>query len=106
MFMTPEQITQIILAVISIIGTLIGAFLVPLIRTKTTKEQREFAEKVIREAVRAAEQIFNLQGQGIEKYDFVIKYIKAEFKLSLSEKEIKVLIEAAVNELNENKEKI
>lgn len=104
--MTPEQITQIILAVISIIGTLIGAFLVPLIRTKTTKEQREFAEKVVREAVRAAEQIFNLQGQGIEKYDFVIKYIKAEFKLSLSEKEIKVLIEAAVNELNENKEKI
>lgn len=104
--MTPEQITQIILAVISIIGTLIGAFLVPLIRTKTTKEQREFAEKVIREAVRAAEQIFNLQGQGTEKYDFVIKYIKAEFKLSLSEKEIKVLIEAAVNELNENKEKI
>ena len=104
--MTPEQITQIILAVISIIGTLIGVFLVPLIRTKTTKEQREFAEKVIGEAVRAAEQIFNLQGQGIEKYDFVIKYIKAEFKLNLSEKEMKVLIEAVVNELKENKEKI
>lgn len=104
--MTPEQITQIILAVISIIGTLIGAFLVPLIRTKTTKGQREFAEKVVGEAVRAAEQIFNLQGQGIEKYDFVIEYIRAEFKLNLSEKEVKVLIEAAVNELKENKKKI
>lgn len=97
--MTNSDITQIILALIGLVGALISAFLVPYIKAKTTKEQRDFAEKVIKEAVRAAEQIFDLGGQGIEKYDFVVKYIKAEFNLKLSEKELKVLIEAAVNEI-------
>ena len=56
------------------------------------------------EAVKAAEQIFNASGLGIDKYDFVVKYIKAEFNLKLTEKELKVLIEAAVQELKRPKE--
>lgn len=104
--MTSSDITQIILTLIGLAGALISAFLVPYIKVKTTKEQRDFAKKVVKEAVRAAEQIFDLGGQGIEKYDFVAKYIKAEFNLKLSEKELKVLIEAAVNEVKGNKEKI
>lgn len=102
--MNTELMVQIILGVISIVGALIGAYLVPFIKVKTTKEQRVFAEKVIREAVRAAEQIFDLQGQGIEKYSFVIDYIKEEFNLKLSDSEIRVIIEAAVNELKDNRE--
>lgn len=104
--MTNDQIVQIILALISLVGTLIGVFLVPLLRSKTTREQREFAALVVREAVKAAEQIFNLSGQGIEKYDFVVKYIKSEFDLKLTEKELKVLIEAAVRELKQPQEVI
>ena len=75
-------------------------------RALPTKEEREFAEKVIREAVRAAEQIFNLGGQGEKKYAFVIEYITTNYKLKLSAEEIEVIIEAAVNELKSNKEKI
>lgn len=102
--MTSDQIVQIILALIGLAGTLITVFLVPLIKSKTTTEQREFAALVVAEAVKAAEQIFNASGMGIDKYDFVVKYIKAEFNLKLTEKELKVLIEAAVQELKRPKE--
>lgn len=102
--MTNDQIVQIILALIGLAGTLITVFLVPLIKSKTTTEQREFAALVVTEAVKAAEQIFNASGLGIDKYDFVVKYVKAEFNLKLTEKELKVLIEAAVQELKRPKE--
>lgn len=102
--MTSDQIVQIILALIGLAGTLITVFLVPLIKSKTTTEQREFTALVVTEAVKAAEQIFNASGLGIDKYDFVVKYIKTEFNLKLTEKELKVLIEAAVQELKRPKE--
>lgn len=104
--MSGNDLTQIILALIGLAGALISAFLVPLIRSKTTKEERDFAEKVIREAVRAAEQIFNFGGQGEKKYAFVVEYVTSNYKLKLSAEELEVIIEAAVNELKENKEKI
>lgn len=96
--MTSEQITQIILALIGLVGTIIGGVLIPYIRTKTTKTQRENVYAIIKLAVQAAEQIFNKGGQGIEKYDYVVKYIK-NMGVKISEKDLKVLIESAVKEL-------
>lgn len=96
--LTSEQITQIILAVIGLISTIVGTFLIPYIRTKTTKEQRENIYTIVKFAVQAAEQIFNKGGQGIEKYDYVVKYIKS-LGIKVEEKDLKILIESAVKEL-------
>ena len=96
--MTSEQITQIILALITLVGTIVGTFLVPYLKIKTTKEQRENTYIIIKYAVQASEQIFNKGGQGIEKYDYVVKYIKG-LGIKVDEKDLKVLIESAVKEL-------
>lgn len=98
MNLTSEQITQIILSVIGLVSTLVGTFLIPYIRVKTSKEQRENTYTVIKYAVACAEQIFNKSGQGIEKYDYVVKYIK-NLGIKIDEKDLKVLIESAVREL-------
>ena len=97
--MTSEQITQIILAAFGLVGTLIGTLLVPYIRSKTTAEQRKNVYTIIKFAVQAAEQIFNKGGQGVEKYDYVVKYVKS-LGIKIEEKDLKILIESAVKELN------
>ena len=95
--MTGEQITQIILALITLMGTVVGAFLVPYIKSKTTLQQRENVYSIIVFGVQAAQQIYG-QDMGIEKYDYVVKYIKSK-DIDLSEKDLKVMIESAVKEL-------
>ena len=53
--------------VIPILSILITTFLVPYIKEKTSKEQRETALILVQAAVMAAEQIFQEQGKGKEK---------------------------------------
>ena len=49
-------------------------------------------------AVRAAEQIYNAQGQGKEKFEYVSNWISEKFKIP--KEDLKNLIESAVYELN------
>ncbi len=95
--MTSEQITQIILALITLMGTVVGAFLVPYIKSKTTLQQRENVYAIIVFGVKAAQQIYG-QDTGIEKYDYVVKYIQNK-GINIDEKDLKVMIESAVKEL-------
>lgn len=85
--------------VIPILSILITTFLVPYIREKTSKEQRETALILVQAAVMAAEQIFNQKGQGQEKKIFVLNFLK-DRGLKITEAELDVLIEASVKELN------
>lgn len=58
--------------------------------------------KYVRIAVKSAEQIFNAQGQGEEKFKYVVDWVSKKFKIS--EDDLKNFIESAVYELNkENK---
>ena len=57
--------------------------------------------KYVTIAVKAAEQIFNSQGQGKEKFAYVVDWITNKFKIS--EEDLKNLIESAVYELNKDK---
>lgn len=57
--------------------------------------------KYVNIAVKAAEQIFNSQGQGKEKFAYAVKWITAKYKIS--EEDLKNFIESAVYELNKDK---
>ena len=52
-------------------------------------------------AVEAAEQIYKAPGQGKEKFDYVVDWISAKFKIP--KEDLKNLIESAVYELNNTK---
>ncbi|MBQ8637158.1 MAG: hypothetical protein IJ423_05725 [Clostridia bacterium] len=54
--------------------------------------------KWVRIAVKAAEQIYKSPGQGKEKFNYVVDWISAKFKIP--KEDLKNLIESAVYELN------
>lgn len=54
--------------------------------------------KWVKIAVKAAEQIYNAQGQGKEKFDYVANWISKKFEIP--KEELKNLIESAVYEIN------
>ena len=94
--MDDYQILQVVLALVSIVVT---GILIPLIKTKITKDKLEKALVITDIAVKAAEQIYKETGQGAIKKKYVIDYLKKS-GLNLRDEEINALIESAVKELN------
>lgn len=72
------DITQIVVAVIGLLGLVVTSVLVPLIRTKINAEQWETIKNYALAGVQAAEILFNAQGKGEEKLEWVSKYIEAQ----------------------------
>lgn len=99
-----EGMVKIILALIGLLGTVITTVLVPYLRSKTTKEQREDIYFLVTLAVQAAEQIYFKPGQGEEKKEYVINYLYSR-GIKLTVEDLDMFIEAAVLELNIIKKK-
>ena len=97
--MEGEVFVRIVLGVISILGAIITYMVVPYLKSKTSKEQRETIMFWVSVAVSAAEQIFNERGMGVEKKKFVVEFL-VEKGIKVSLDELDVLIESAVKELN------
>ena len=97
--MEGEVFVRIVLGVISILGAIITYMVVPYLKSKTSKEQRETIMFWVSVAVSAAEQIFNERGMGAEKKKFVVEFL-VEKGIKVSLEELDVLIESAVKELN------
>lgn len=97
--MEGEVFVKIVLGVISILGAIITYMVVPYLKSKTSKEQRETIMFWVSVAVLAAEQIFNERGMGAEKKKFVVEFL-VEKGIKVSLEELDVLIESAVKELN------
>lgn len=55
-------------------------------------------DKWVKIAVKAAEQIYNAQGQGKEKFEYVANWISTKF--DIPKDDLKNLIESAVYEIN------
>lgn len=92
--------TQIILALISLIGTILTVVFIPYIRSKTTKQQRENIYTIIQSAVWAADQMFKASDpSGGIRNTWVMNTLK-EMNLDISQKDLVRLIEEAVQELN------
>lgn len=92
--------TQIILALISLIGAILTAVVIPYIRSKTTKQQRENIYTIIQSAVWAADQMFKASDpSGGIRNTWVMNTLK-EMNLDISRKDLVRLVEEAVQELN------
>lgn len=103
MTMDTNVLIQIGTIVIALIGAIITYIVVPYIKSKTTKEQRNNVMFWVDVAVTAAEQIYNEKGQGKLKKKYVLEFLNS-MGLDFDEKELNILIEAVVLELNRAKE--
>lgn len=92
------DMTQVIVALIGLIGVVLSAVVVPLLRSKTTAQKWENAMFWVRLAVKSAEQIYDQQGLGEKKKAFVEKFLE-EHNIKLDPDQIDVAIEAAVLEI-------
>jgi len=91
------DLTQIILAILTLAGTIITRYLIPWIKSKTSERQFEALKILAKTGVYAAEQIFTTE-QWKEKKEYVVKLLE-ENGYSVDSNSIDALIEAMVREL-------
>lgn len=92
------DITQIVVAVIGLMSVIITSVVIPLIRSKLTNSQWESIKNYALAGVQAAEILFNAQGKGEEKLEWVSKYIEAQCKehgIEIDTDTVRVAIENA-----------
>lgn len=99
------NIDIIVKVLIPILGAILTYLIVPLILSKTTKEQRDNIYFWVKIAVGAAEQIYREKGQGKLKKEYVVDFLVSK-GINITIQELDVLIEAAVKELNLVQKKI
>lgn len=100
------DITQIVVAVIGLMSVIITSVVIPLIRSKLTNSQWESIKNYALAGVQAAEILFNAQGKGEEKLEWVSKYIEAQCKehgIEIDTDTVRVAIENAWKELGLDK---
>ncbi len=93
------NIDIIVKVLIPILGTIITYILVPFLKQKTTKEQRENIYNLVKIAVKAAEQMHDAGLINIPKKEYVINFLTSK-GINITIQDLDVMIEAAVQELN------
>lgn len=96
------DLTQIILAVITLIFGLLMRYVIPSIKQKTTADQLELIRAAVKTGVYAIEQLYKSK-PGQEKKQLVLDYLREQgFDLDDAqvEKQANYLIEQVVKELN------
>lgn len=99
-----ERVFEIILAIIPIIGAILTAYVIPLIKENINNEKLAKYKYWASMAVKAAEMIWTESGKGQDKKEYVVNYLNKLFnskKTVLTKEQIEVLIEAAVKEMKE-----
>ena len=86
---------------VALLGAVVTYYVIPFIKAKTTKEQREDAIFWTTMAVRIAEEIYKQKGQGSLKKEYVVEFLnKNGIKISIDQMDF--LIDAIVTEFNKN----
>ena len=96
------DLTQVVVAILTLIISMVSAFLVPYLKTKIGTEKLENIRFWVNIAVEAAEQIYTGSGRGKEKKEYVLKFLNSK-GFTLNADEIENIIEAAVLNLKLNK---
>ena len=87
------DLTTIINAIIGLLAALVTYRLIPWIKAKTTNEQQADIRALVKAGVYAAEQIYNTDGMGTKKMEYVKNFLLGYgFDINVTE------IEAAVKE--------
>lgn len=79
---------------------------VPFVETKLKESQYSWAADIIANAVRAYEQTVSGHGMGEDKFQLVMEFVNRELRkhgIKLSEEQITILIESAVQAMNAEK---
>lgn len=100
--MDTKLFMTIAMAIISIAGALVSAYVIPWIKTNVSAKDLETITFWVRFAVRCADQLFTPE-QWEQKKEYVMQYIIDkcnELGLKLSEVDINTLIEAMVNQIH------
>ena len=100
------DITQIVVAVIGLLGIILTSVVVPLIKSKLTDAQWQMVRAYAIAGVQAAEIIFNAQGQGEAKLRWVSEYITNQclaHGIKIDAETVRVAIENAWNQLGLNR---
>lgn len=87
------DLTTIINAIIALLAALVTYRVIPWIKAKTTNEQQAYMRALVKAGVYAAEQIYNTDGMGAKKMEYVKQFLNGYgFDVNVAE------IEAAVSE--------
>ena len=98
------DLTPIISAVLTLIISLITAFLIPYIKAKTTDEQFKTIKLWVQVAVQAAEMLYVGSGRGEETKKYVVDFPNSK-GFTLNTEDIENLIESAVLKLKQTQVK-
>ena len=90
--------TPVLQAVVGLCAAIITTFVVPYIKSKTTKEQQTQLNAWVKIAVSAAEQVYDGPGEGDKKKAYVLTWL-AGHGIAIDEDKLDAMIEAAVYEL-------
>lgn len=99
---------NLILTLIPLALSLITGFIIPWLKSRIKNEKLQLMVKWVNYAVKGAELVFNGSKQGEAKKQYVVDFINKLFndkKIVITEEQINVLIECAVKELNDLKNK-
>lgn len=91
------DLTQIILAAITVIGAIITRYLIPWIKSKLDERQYDVFNGLVRVGVFAAEQLYN-SGKIQDKKQYVLDLLKGN-GYQIDDESVNALIEATVKEL-------
>lgn len=97
-----ENLFKIILALISILGTILTGVIVPYIREKIGNERLAKYEYWASMAVQCAEMMFKEQGMGKDKKEYVVNFLNEMFnknKIVITQEQLNILIESAVKNM-------
>lgn len=94
------DLTPVVTAIITLLLSVISAFLVPYIKSKMSAQQLATIIQWVKIAVQSAEMIYKESGMGAKKKEYVMNFLK-EKGFTLNTDEVDSLIESAVLELKQ-----
>ena len=98
-----EQVFNIIILLIPVIGAVITGILIPYVKTKISATQMDEIIKWVTKTVQAAEVLFDAPKSGEEKREYVINFIDKMFnskKDVITKDQIRILLESACKQMN------
>lgn len=100
-----DNMFKFIMTLVPVFGAIITYFVIPYIKSKVSQTQMEEIIKWVTKAVEAAEVLFDVPKSGEKKREYVIKFIDKMFnskKEVITEEQIRILLEAAWKQMQDN----
>lgn len=105
--MTTELFMKLVMSLISILGVIFTAYVLPWIKANVTQKQLDMLSYYVCVAVRCAEQMYKPE-EWQQKKEYVTAYVmevvNSKLHIGLDEQDIDIIIEGVVNEIKHDGE--